>query len=399
MKRLLTFTISLFTCCILAVMPAYAEQIKAKDPSEASKTQAELNGYSEEQWSALKDNKLEYGEIKDIIHNFNPSISEYWDSYDDSLRSMEYSVDILREAKKDAQDTYAGSMYDPAMSYQDRLDLMTSVMASQKVFTQFNETYKNFKKGGSAKRQLTNVEDQLTNAVQQMMIGYKTIEANVKILGKLVELNEASVKAYTDMKARGMATDTDVLKAQADLISARSNLASLEAARKQLYSQLITMCGWNADDKVLIGEVPDTDQSVIDAMDPEKDLTKAAGNNSTLISLRSEGRNKNAGALKAQDDYYTSMEDNLRIKLDTLYAAVLGAQYAYEGAKAGYEGAKIRKEAMQKQSESGMLSEAQYIGSQIQVLQKEAALETARNNLRQAVEEYEWAVKGFCSLN
>ncbi len=398
MKKTRVITIAMCIFSLLAAIPVYAQQTKPRNPSEAAMSEAELNGYSEEQWSMLKDNRLEYGEIKELVHSFNPTMSGYWESFDDGMRSVEYSIDVMKEAKKSAEDTFDLYKSNPYLSAEDRANLMMLVAMTSSALTQYNDTYRSLKKS-SAARQIAMGEDQYVRAVQKMMIGYKTMESNVRILKKLVELNEASLKAYRDMQDKGMATETEVLKAQAELISARSSLAGLEAAAKQLYAQLITMCGWKADDAVVIGDIPEADEAQIAAMDPAADFARAAGNNTTLISLRQQGRNKHEGALKAQDDYYTFMEDSLRIRLDTLYAAVIGAQYEYEGARAGCEGAGISREAMKKQHDSGMLSDAQYIGSQIQLLRKEAALETARNNLRQAAEDYEWAVRGYCDIN
>lgn len=397
MKRLITLTIAF----VLAFgTTAYAAQMAPLEPSEVGKTQAELNGYSEQQWAVLMDDTLEYSEVRDLVHNFNPNMSYAWSSYDKSMRDLKQSANIMASAKKDLKTTY--ETYKPMAAFlpPGTLEGLEAAMSAAGTMEKtYNNIYNHRDKDSGKNAQIRMGEKQVINGVQQLMIGYKTVEANVETLTTLVRLNEASLKAYENMQKQGMATETDVLNAKASLVSAQGNLENLKGTKQQLYNQLITMCGWKRGDNVVIGDIPAPDMNRIAVMNPEADLYKAAGNNSTIISLRSGRHSKSSDGRAAFEKEENTLLDNLRIQLDKLYGDVIAAKYGYEAAQAGYKGAQITEKATKVQYESGQLSEAQYIGASITAISKKAALNSAKYSLESAIVKYEAALNGMCDIN
>ena len=100
------------TAFILMLLPvtSYAYIKNAKEPSEVGKSTAELNGYTQEQWDRLADNRLEYREIRELIHLFNPDMDNGWNQIDDNARDMQQTVFVLNDAKQKTQDMYDDSL-------------------------------------------------------------------------------------------------------------------------------------------------------------------------------------------------------------------------------------------------------------------------------------------------
>lgn len=390
---------------ILCLIPitSYAQIKAAKEPSDMNKTAAELNGCTEEQWAALIDNKLEYSEIKELIHFFNPSMSDAWNQIDDSIRDTKSSVTLLSDAQKKTKDNRKLAaeqlkvVTDPATRavLQETIrSLDQAISGLDSMIHSYSNTAKKLQKNSKNTTQLYIAENTLTNAVQSIMIAYDTVIANKKMLNHLITLYEEQYSTYTEMSKTGMATETDILKAQADLISARANLNKLRVTEQQLYNQLITMCGWKAGDSVAIGSIPVPDNSRITAMNPDADAETAANSNSTIKQLHSAKHSKTSGGLNRYFDKEAELKGYVKANMTTLYADVLAAQVGYEAAQAGFEAAKINRAAVDTQYKQGQTSKAQYLASSIEYVQKEAALRSAVDSYEQAILKYEAALRG-----
>ena len=84
--------------------------------------------------------------------------------------------------------------------------------------------------------------------------------------------------------------------------------------------------------------------------------------------------------------------------MQRLYQEVLDKKAAYEAAGTGYEAAEQSRAASERMYQNGLMSEAQYLGSQITYYQKKAAREAANLSLLQAMETYQWAVDGLAAV-
>ena len=90
-------------------------------------------------------------------------------------------------------------------------------------------------------------------------------------------------------------------------------------------------------------------------------------------------------------------EQKMTIKMQELYNDVLKKKAEYEAALTGYESALISKQSADVMRQMSMVGETEYIGLQLQYLQKMSEKEAADIALFQAMETYDWAVKGLAS--
>lgn len=401
--RKLTALMMVLILCLIPIT-SYAQIKAAKEPADMNKTPAELNGCTEEEWSRLMDNRLEYDEIGKLVHYFNPSMSMAWNQLDDSIRDTKSSINLLSDAKKKTKDNRKTvedmmKMIPPSSPYYEELQktlasLDLAISGLDTAINTYSTTYKKLQKNSKNTAQLYILDNTLTNAVQSLMIAYDTVMANKKMLEHLVTLYEESCETNKELSLTGMATELDILKAQSDLISAKANLSKLKVSEQQLYNQLIKLCGWKVGDRVEIGGIPLPDKSRISSMNPDTDAETAANSNSVIKQLHSGGHSKTSEGLNRYFDKEAELKGYVRANMTTLYANVLAAQTGYEAAKAGFDAAKLNKAAVDTQFKQGQISKAQYLAASIEYVQKEAALRSAVDSYEQAALTYEAALRG-----
>ena len=88
---------------VCAVSPAMAYVTAPRTPEERGMSLAELNGFTEQRWQQLMDNRLEYEEIGDLVHTFNPAIVSAWSNLTDNTQLMDTIVDNLHAGQRDME--------------------------------------------------------------------------------------------------------------------------------------------------------------------------------------------------------------------------------------------------------------------------------------------------------
>ena len=94
----------------------------------------------------------------------------------------------------------------------------------------------------------------------------------------------------------------------------------------------------------------------------------------------------------------TDAEEQLRSNMDTLYYSLLEKQAALQAADTAFLQAQLTMDSNNRRYELGMLGQAEYLGTQITYCQAKAARDTANMNMLQALNEYNWALKGVVSV-
>ena len=84
--------------------------------------------------------------------------------------------------------------------------------------------------------------------------------------------------------------------------------------------------------------------------------------------------------------------------MQRLYQDVMDKKAAYDAALTGFTAAEMSRGAAERQYQNGLISELQYVGSQISYHQKKAAKEAAELSLWQAMETYDWGVIGLATV-
>lgn len=245
---------------------------------------------------------------------------------------------------------------------------------------------------------LRRAERQVTAGTQSAMIGYETIRQNIATLETMVKLYEQQADMMNRMAALGMATGTDLASANNSLLTARVQLASLSDQQESVRRTLCMLLGYDPDSYPEICPIPEFDMIRLEGMDLEQDTVKAIGNNQTLIAQRTSEKGNTNDQIAARSRMIDEGDQKLTIEMQRLYQEVQDKKAAYEAAQTGFAAAQLSRDAAERQYQLGLLSQVQYIGTQISYYQKKAEKESANLNLLQAMENYDWGVLGFAAV-
>lgn len=355
--------------------------------------------------SKLQDNVLEYDELALRVREYNPNISEAWRKYGESKEDYQNMLTELESTYDDSMDNI-DAVLKPLKQAEK---LMPQLKGTVKQMSSLKSGYHSLVQGirdtvtnwDTSKRntsQIRQYEKQVISGAQSAMIGYNTIVDNKVTLETMVDLYQKQCDMYQRMAALGLVNQTDVVSAQTSLIGAKSQLASLQSQEDSVYRTLCLLLGYDPDSGVEIRNLPDFDMSRLDGMNLEADTKKAIGNNYTLIGQRTSAKGETNAQIAARLNTIEEGEQKLTIEMQRLYQDVLDKKAAYEAAMTGYEAAEKSNGAAQRQYQNGLLSEMQYVGTQISYNQKKAAKESAELDLWTAMNAYDWGIEGLAAV-
>jgi len=88
----------------------------------------------------------------------------------------------------------------------------------------------------------------------------------------------------------------------------------------------------------------------------------------------------------------------LKTKLESLYQKVLETKTSYEAAQTALESATITMNGNDLKYQMGMLGRLEYLQTKVGYLQQKMTYDMAVLNLKQAIENYDWALYGIVEL-
>lgn len=391
--------------------------------------------YDTEKMARLQDNVMEYGELGDLVREYNPMVqSQITAVYNNSIQQMkDMEATFKKNANtydrwmKDLRDEYDFSNDEAmkligmsAMADQGQIaesDLQAAIHASgmdsnvlgnystylvnkstfQAIGNVYHDTAERFE-GISTTADLDNAIDQITAGTEQLMNQYNQLLSQRELVEKNKELNAAMYQMKTIQMQAGMTTQVEVLAAQKDMLAAESNLMQIDSGISNLRQTLCMMTGWSWDANPEIGTIPEAAPDRFARMDPEADVVRAMNNNYTVRKTR---HSKPKGDNRTRTSFFRTVEETeqkAQAKLHDLYQAVVEKKAASDAADNAFEAAELDRGKAERQRQAGMLSEIQYLGTQVSYLQKKSAKETADMALFQAMEDYDWALDGVAAI-
>lgn len=357
----------------------------------------------------LKDNRMEYDELADLIKNYYPPMKMAYDTInsmkDDNTQAITESRiaanDLLQQADQIKADAAGGTAEEKAAANAAARILRSNAKALKDYAS---DSSKGLDSYDSQLKSLDRTVNGIVYNVQKLMNTYEQTLAMRPMAVKGVEIAQAARDMRVTMEAQGLSVSSDVLAASASLSSASQQLASLDQGLEQLKKTLGIFTGWGTQGNPEIGPVPQADPAAIAAIDVTADKDKAALNNYNMISLRS-GSGGNMSQIASQLTKSTTKtknklrdveygEETVRSDVQTLYDTILEKEASYNSARTAYESARLSWEAAQLQRQTGAVSQLQFMQQELAFLKAEADFKCADLSLQQAMEDYNWAVKG-----
>ena len=355
--------------------------------------------HTPEEWERLRDNVMEYEELPALIHEYNVTVRNNDIAYEDFRgKSSSEIADSYRDAAADLYDTAYypedGSDLSYAMAYAAAVQIENSARSLEQLADN------NVDDGEIRRMQYEQVEATLASGAQSAMNNYHQQLENKKVLEANVQLLQATYDSTVTRAGLGMATQAEVLNAQESLQKLQAQLVSLESGIKQIKQSLCVMTGWRYDAEPEIRTLPAADVNRIASMNPAADLEQALANNYTYnIDKRKLENAASSVNKKTLEQTVRDDEQKVAAALNNQYNAVVQAKTAYDQANTEYALETKNMETAQRKYELGMISKLEFMSQQAAFAEKEAGQKTADMALLQAIENYEWALKGLLALN
>ena len=368
-----------------------AAALTAVSPAAALAASPEF-AYTEEEWAALQDNTLEYEEIEKLIKEYNVTYQNNMAEYRDFVDEYGTTNEEWSDAYRELADEFYSEMGDgdTASSMLSNLQLEQQ---AENMLTQADEAV------DDSETYRLEYEKQAKNLVLQAqgyMISYHRQRLNLANAEAQKALTEANYGLTQVKLAAGMATQIDLLNAEASIRTQEQSISSQKTALEQTRQNLIVMLGWNAGDQPEIGEVPQVSMEEINAIDVAAGKEAALANNYTLrINKR---RLENSSEDSVTDKLKNTIEDNekkIRLSVESAYQSLLAAKLSYEQAVASNETAQAQLAISAAGLQAGTITALAYEQQQANADAAQIAVQTAALDLFEAYQTYEWNVNGL----
>ena len=355
---------------------------------------------TQEQWSRLNDQTIDFDELPDLVRYFNPNIQNITQNIDVSLDDMKYINDKMRRQVKDLQDDADKLKDSGATGTKEGMDQYVQLNIDLKVLKitadALTKSYDYMNRADSSvKSNITFAAKNYTYYADQIMIGYNSALSNKAMIEKIAELSNAAYEAQALSKQLGLATDADLLSAQKDLLLAKGSLIKINSTIDNLNRSLCMMTGYAADAAPAIGGLPQLTDEMIAALNLEEDTKKAVSNNYDLISERHASSGKTTTGMKNKDQSVSEAEQNVIVTMQAYYQGILQTKSAYEASCTAFQKATLEKDKADRSYNLKMISNIQYLQAQMAYLKAQGEKESAYNTYYQAYNTYQWAVQGI----
>ncbi len=180
-------------------------------------------GRSEEEWDRLEDNVLEYGEIEDLIHEYNVTVQnnlQQWNR-DDKGKSMEDYVDWYQQSADD--------FYNQAAEAENEIASIGMEMQGRQAELSAQQAADAASDGETRRLSYELEEKKLAKQAQQIMNDWYQKQQTLIVQQKNWELLEAALASAQSRQSIGAATQAEVLSAQQNLQNGEAQITALKS--------------------------------------------------------------------------------------------------------------------------------------------------------------------------
>ncbi len=356
---------------------------------------------SAEEWAKLQDNTIEYDEIADLIHEYNATVQK--NAIDLSKFRKDYgeSNDEWADRYRELADDLEASLSYPDVEDTSYASVMTAIVTSEMQIDNWRKSadeavddymtyYYNY----------ASAEAMLTSNAQQQMIAYYVNQLQLELDQKNQELLNETYQSVQTQKSLGMATDVDVLTAKENLSNANKAILDDQNTMENNQEKLFVALGWKHDDRPTVGSLPEPDFNRIAAMDPAKDKEQAVENSYTMKINKRKLENAKS------DETKETLEKTIREDTQSIGASVTSSYQNVLAAKASLElkeaQAALQEKTMQtteRQYQLGMIGRLDYLRQNYACESAKIQAKTAKYNLLQAIQSYDWVLNGLANAS
>ena len=340
-------------------------------------------GRSAEEWARLRDNVLEYEEIEDLVYEYNTTVLNNAQTYNrENARDRREVVKEYMDQAADALDAYTYTSSPDLLVAANRAEQAAENNVLEGDRTASMIGYKQTEKG-------------IAKQAQTAMNTYYKLQYQLTALEKNRELLAATVGSVQGRQSQGMATYAEVLNAQQNVQSADAQIIAMKSQIEDTRQNLIIMLGWKQGDMPEIRPMPAVQMDRISAMNVEEDTRTALGAD---YALQLDQRKMNNSITDANKNIYkkTVEEDKQKIAVavNDGYQKVIQAKNSYDEAVLNLEVETKNWNAANTKYQLGSISRMEYLQAEAGLVQAQMDREVKNLDLFQAMENYDWIIKG-----
>ena len=344
---------------------------------------------------------MEYDELADLVHEYNKTVyknrvtyednrdndfgdakNDLWDQATDMMDQADslYPPDTYQMAPEGA---YASMLYGSAMlEYQARLMMQTAESSvTDNVMT---------------KIRFDQQEAGLVMQAQILMNSYEQMNNSLALLEDTKGLLNEVYQSAVLRQSIGMATQADILTAQENVSNLEASIAAAEKGKNQIKRNLCIILGWEVNGDPEIRNVPEPDMERLNLLNPDADTAKALENNYDVKYYTRQLENVSEdSARKTAQANIDSSKETVKSQMKTLYEEIMNKKSDYDTAQSALALEAVNKRDIDLKYQIGEASLLEFLQEQNTYLQKEMDVKTAKLNLVQAMQNYDWAVNGL----
>ena len=347
-----------------------------------------------EEWAKLQDNVLEYGEIGDLIHEYNVTVQNNQVEYQEFVKDYGTTRDDVAWSYRKLADDLENSMTGDS----EGAGLVSDFQLEQQAKQLRDQADDNVEDSEIYKLNYQMAEDNLTMSAQSKYISYEKAKLELESAKEQLKVKNNDYNLAVSRQAAGMATESQVLETKEQVLTQEKTIAQLEQQVENARQTMIVMLGWKESDTPEIQQIPEVDLDAIRQINLESDKQKALENNYTLrINKRKLENAQYADNQKTLENTVADSEKQIAVSVTTAYQTLQTALRSYETAISERDTENRNLTLAQQKLSAGMITQNDYDSQQTTYSQKERAVSEALLELRSAYETYEWNVNGLAS--
>ena len=348
---------------------------------------------SAEEWAALRDDKLEWGEIAGLVNEYNATVLNNKKAYqkDSGQNAREYR-DALLDAADDMDEL--ASQNEGTGEGGDMAAAQYRIQAEQLRSSAEN----NVADSDIIRWQYSQTEASIVQAVKNDFISYYQAMLE-KEAGELkIPYLRQVLQSAENRKNVGTGTQLEVLEARENLQTAEAALLSSDASINSYKKKMQVLCGWSYEANAEIGALPEFEADSILAIDPEADTQTALEKNWQLMIDARKLANAPDNTLREQ--YQKTVDTDrqqIRASVKSAYDALTLAKTDSDTTKAELALKRQNLEKSSRQYALGTISRMEYAAAENEVKTLENTEKQKELAVFTAWAAYDSAVNGLAS--
>ena len=350
---------------------------------------------SDEEWATLEDNNLEYGEIEDLIAEYNATVRSNEVALAKFKRDYgRTNTEVSDKYRENAQEIL-DNLDDPDPSDPTYVAMLSSVATArataQNLLSSADSTLED---ADIIRLGYEQAEKTLAQTATTNMISYKSGQIAIEVAKGNLELANIALNTANAKLNAGTGTNIDVLNAKEKVLNAQNAVNKAISDNNTVLKKLQVMTGWSYNASPNVGDIPAPDMNRV--FDPNADLQKALENNYTLRI--NEKKLENASADSDKKSLKLAIEDNKKNIATALTVAaqnIASAKESYNYANSFASLQETNLVTANQRFSLGMISKLELDTQRITTDNAKRALEQSRYAINQAIANYDWAIKGL----